>query len=297
MSAHSRAWLQIHFCVVLWGFTAILGKLITLSALPLVWWRMLLVTVALLVWPPFWNGLRQMPGRLVAIHLGIGALVTLHWVTFYGSIKMSNASVAATCMALSPVFVAIIEPALARRPFVPTELLLSVAVLPGVVLVVGGTPAGMRAGIAVGVFSAFVVGIFSSLNKRFIGAGSALAVTGLQMGTGALLLPLVGWALANDTVLVAPGLRDALLLVTLSMACTLLPYSLALVALRHLSAFATTLAVNMEPVYAIVLAVLLLGEQRDLTPGFYFGVALIMAVVFTHWWASRRAALVPASAA
>ena len=147
------------------------------------------------------------------------------------------------------------------------------------------------------VFSAFVVGIFSSLNKRFIGAGSALAVTGLQMGTGALLLPLVGWALANDTVLVAPGLRDALLLVTLSMACTLLPYSLALVALRHLSAFATTLAVNMEPVYAIVLAVLLLGEQRDLTPGFYFGVALIMAVVFTHWWASRRAAPAPAPAA
>jgi len=147
------------------------------------------------------------------------------------------------------------------------------------------------------VFSAFVVGIFSSLNKRFIGANSALAVTGLQMGTGALLLPLVGWALPNDTVLVTPGLRDALLLVTLSMACTLLPYSLALVALRHLSAFATTLAVNMEPVYAIVLAVLLLGEQRDLTPGFYFGVALIMAVVFTHWWASRRAAPAPAPAA
>lgn len=297
MSAHSRAWLQIHVCVVLWGFTAILGKLITLPALPLVWWRMLLVTVALLVWPPFWNGVRQMPGRLVAVHLGIGALVTLHWVTFYGSIKMSNASVAATCMALSSVFVAMIEPALARRPVVLAELLLSVAVLPGVALVVGGTPAGMRTGIAVGVFSAFIVGIFSSLNKRFIGTSPALTVTGLQMGAGALLLPLVGWALPNDTVLVAPGLRDALLLVTLSMACTLLPYSLALVALRHLSAFATTLAVNMEPVYAIVLAVVLLGEQRDLTPGFYVGVALIMAVVFTHWWASRRAALVPAGAA
>jgi drug/metabolite transporter (DMT)-like permease len=231
-----------------------------------------------------------MPGRLVAIHLAIGALVTLHWITFYGSIKMSNASVAATCMALSPVFVATIEPALARRPFILTELLLSVAVLPGVALVVGGTPAGMRIGIAVGVFSAFVVGIFSSLNKRFIGTTSALAVTGLQMGTGALVLPLVGWALPNDAVLVAPGLRDALLLLALSMACTLLPYSLALVALRHLSAFATTLAVNMEPVYAIVLAMVLLGEQRDLTAGFYFGVALIMAVVFTHWWASRRAA-------
>jgi drug/metabolite transporter (DMT)-like permease len=293
MSAHSLAWAQIHCCVVLWGFTAILGKLITLQALPLVWWRMLLVSVALLVWPPFWHGLRRMPARLMAVHVGIGALVTLHWVTFYGSIKMANASVAATCMALSPVFVALIEPALARRPFVLTELLLSVAVLPGVALVVGGTPTGMRAGVAVGVFSALVVGVFSSLNKRFIGTTSALAVTGLQMGTGAALLPLVGWALPNGTVLVMPGLRDGLLLMTLSMACTLLPYSLALVALRHLTAFATTLAVNMEPVYAIVLAALLLGEQRDLTHGFYFGVALIMAVVFTHWWASRRAASVP----
>jgi drug/metabolite transporter (DMT)-like permease len=293
MSAHSRAWIQIHVCVVLWGFTAILGKLITLPALPLVWWRMLLVAAALLLWPPFWQGVRRMPPWLVATHLGIGALVTLHWVTFYGSIKMSNASIGATCMALSPVFTALIEPVLARRPFVLTELLLSVAVLPGVALVVGGTPAGMRAGIAVGVFSAFVVGIFSSLNKRFIGASPALAVTGLQMGTGALLLPLVGWGLPNDTVLVAPDLRDGALLLALSMACTLLPYSLALVALRHLSAFATTLAVNLEPVYAIVLAVLLLGEQRDLTPGFYFGVALIMAVVFTHWWFSRTAPATP----
>ena len=179
MSAHSRAWIQIHVCVVLWGFTAILGKLITLPALPLVWWRMLLVAVALLLWPPFWKGVRSMPVRLVAIHLGFGALVTLHWVTFYASMKMSNASVGATCMALSPVFVALIEPALARRPFILTELLLSVAVLPGVALVVGGTPTDMRLGIAVGVFSAFVVGIFSSLNKRFIGTTSALAVTGL----------------------------------------------------------------------------------------------------------------------
>jgi drug/metabolite transporter (DMT)-like permease len=289
MSAQSRAWIQIHVCVVLWGFTAILGKLITLPALPLVWWRMLLVTAALLLWPPFWQGVRRMPRSLVATHLGIGALVTLHWVTFYGSIKMSNASVGATCMALSPVFTALIEPVLARRPFIFTELLLSVAVLPGVALVVGGTPAGMRAGIAVGVFSAFVVGIFSSLNKRFIGVSPALAVTGLQMGSGAVLLPLVGWVLPNDTVLVAPGMRDGLLLLALSMACTLLPYSLALVALRHLSAFATTLTVNMEPVYAIVLAVLLLGEQRDLSPGFYAGVALIMAVVFTHWRFSRTA--------
>ena len=131
MTAHSRAWLQIHVCVVLWGFTAILGRLITLPALPLVWWRMLLVTLALAVWPPFWRACGEMPRRLVAIYAGIGVLVTLHWITFYGSIKLSNASVAATCMALTPVFVSIIEPSLARRRPNLVEVGMSVAVLPG----------------------------------------------------------------------------------------------------------------------------------------------------------------------
>ena len=276
-------------CVVLWGFTAILGKLITLPALPLVWWRMLLVTLALAVWPPFWSGLREMPRRLVAIYAGIGVLVTLHWITFYGSIKLSNASVAATCMALTPVFVSIIEPSLARRRPNLVEVGMSVAVLPGVALVVGGTPGGMRAGIAVGAFSALVAGLFSTLNKRAIGNSPALAVTGVQMAAGAVLLPAIAWLLpAGEQVLVRPDLRDGLLLVALAMACTLLPYALALVALRHLSAFDTTLAVNMEPVYAIVLAIVLLNEQRDLEPSFYLGVVLIIAIVLSHPWMKRR---------
>ena len=289
MTAHSRAWLQIHICVVLWGFTAILGRLITMPALPLVWWRMLLVTVALAAWPPVWRDLRKMPPRLVAIYLGIGVLVTLHWITFYGSIKLSNASVAATCMALTPVFVSIIEPSLARRRPHLAEVGMSIAVLPGVALVVGGTPAGMRTGIAVGAVSALIAGIFSSLNKRAIGSSPALTVTGLQMAAGALLLPPLAWLLpAAERVVVQPSAHDAALLVVLALACTLFPYALALVALRYLSAFETTLAVNLEPVYAIALAIVLLNEQRDLEPGFYFGVALIMGIVFSNPWVSRR---------
>jgi drug/metabolite transporter (DMT)-like permease len=289
MTAHSRAWLQIHVCVVLWGFTAILGRLITMPALPLVWWRMLLVTVALLVWPPVWRDLRQLPRRLIAVYIGIGILVTLHWITFYGSIKLSNASVAATCMALTPVFVSVIEPSLARRRPDVAEVGMSLAVLPGVALVVGGTPAGMRTGIAVGAVSALLAGIFSTLNKRAIGSSPALAVTGLEMAAGAVVLPLIAAVLPfGESVVVRPSLHDGLLLFTLSMACTLFPYALALVALRHLSAFDTTLAVNMEPVYAIVLAIVLLNEQRDLEPGFYLGVALIIGIVFSHPWVSRR---------
>jgi drug/metabolite transporter (DMT)-like permease len=288
MSAHSRAWVQIHVCVVLWGFTAILGRLITLPALPLVWWRMLVVTLALALWPPFWAGLRQMPRRLIAIYIGIGVVVTLHWLTFYGSIKLSNASVAATCMALTPIFVSIIEPALARQRPNLLDVGMSVAVLPGVAFVVGGTPTGMRDGIVVGAVWAFFAAVFSTLNKRTIGNSPALAVTGLQMAAGAVLLSAIAWFSPAEPVFVRPDLRDGLLLFALSMACTLLPYALALVALRHLSAFETTLAVNMEPVYAIVLAIVLLNEQRDLEPSFYLGVALIVGIVFSHPWVARR---------
>ena len=295
MTAHSRAWFQIHVCVVLWGFTAILGRLITLRALPLVWWRMLLVTLALALWPPFWTGVRQMPRRLIAIYLGIGVLVTLHWVTFYGSIKLSNASVAATCMALTPVFVSFIEPLLARRRPRLVEVGMSIAALPGVALVVRGTPAGMRDGILVGAFSSLMAALFSTLNKRTIGASPALAVTGIQMAAGVVVLSAIAVLPVGEPIVVRPDLRDGLLLFALSMACTLFPYALALVALRHLSAFDTTLAVNMEPVYAIVLAILLLNEQRDLEPSFYFGVALIMAIVFSHPWVKRRQSVVRSS--
>jgi drug/metabolite transporter (DMT)-like permease len=257
---------------------------------------MLIVTAALALWPPFWAGLRRMPGRLIATYVAIGVVVTLHWITFYGSIKLSNASVAATCMALTPVFVSFIEPMLAGRRPQLSEVGLSVAVLPGVALVVGGTPAGMRDGIIVGAFSALAAALFSTLNKRAIGTSPVITVTGLQMAAGALLLPAVAWLLpADEHIIVRPDLHDGLLLFALSMACTLFPYALALVALRHLSAFDTTLAVNMEPVYAIVLAVLLLNEQRDLEPSFYGGVAIIVGIVFSHPWIKKRQSLVPSS--
>ena len=127
-----KALFQIHFCVLLWGFTAILGKLITLAALPLVWWRMLLVSAALLCVPRVWRGLRATPPRLLLIYAGIGVVVALHWLTFYGAIKLANASVAATCIAMCPAFLAIVEPWIARRPFEPRELMLGAAVIPGV---------------------------------------------------------------------------------------------------------------------------------------------------------------------
>lgn len=109
-----------------------------------------------------------MATRVVLGYCGIGALVALHWLTFYDAIKLANASVAATCIALAPVFTAVIEPWVTKRPFRPRELLFGLAVLPGVALVVGGVPEGMRAGVVVGAISAVFVGLFGSLNKRMV---------------------------------------------------------------------------------------------------------------------------------
>ena len=285
MKPATIATLQIHFCVLLWGFTAILGKLISLAALPLVWWRMLIVVAALMLVPSVLRSLRVLPGRLWLAYAGVGALVALHWLTFYGAIKLANASVAATCIALATPFTALVEPWLTRTKFSVRDLAVGIAVLPGVVLVVGGVPSGMRDGVVVGAVSALFVALFGTLNKRLAHRGEALTATALELGAGVVvlsalapLLPAVLPELAGP-VLEWPTLRDTLLLVTLAFACTLLPFSLSFVALRHISAFSAQLAVNLEPIYAIVLAILLLGEQRELTTQFYFGVAIIVAAV------------------
>ena len=289
----TRALWQIHLCVLLWGFTAILGKLITLPALPLVWWRMGLVVLALLLVPRVWRGLRALPPKLLLAYAGVGTLVALHWLTFYGAIKLANASVAATCMALATVFTALIEPMVARRRFSRRELVLGLAVLPGVALVVGGVSSDMRLGIAVGTLSALFVALFGSLNKRLVEHADPLTVTAVELGAGTLaltllapLMPLLpalidGGAFAGP-LLIVPAPMDAFWLVVLALACTLFPFALCLVALRHLSAFTAQLSVNLEPIYAIVLAAIIFGEQQELSMQFYAGVAIILGVVFAQ---------------
>src|SRR2546423_479785 len=121
----------MQFCVVLWGFTAILGKLITLPALPLVFYRMLLVTVVLAFVPRVRRNVRALSRKMLLSCVGAGMLIALHWLLFYGSVKLANASVAATTIALAPVFLAVVEPFIAKRRFEIRELLMGVAVVPG----------------------------------------------------------------------------------------------------------------------------------------------------------------------
>lgn len=283
MSPTTKAQAQVHFCVLLWGFTAILGRLIALPALPLVLWRMSIVALVLAFVPRVWRSCRAMTWRAGAAFAGVGALLALHWLTFYLSIKRSNASVGATCMALAPVFLAFVEPPLTGRRFDPRDLVLGAAAVLGVVIVLGGIPAGMRDGVAIGVLSAAIVAVFSALNKRLVLHADALAVTAVEIAAGAALLALISaFAPHEGPIFPIPGRRDGALLVVLALGCTLLPYWLHLVALRHLSAFWVALATNLEPVYAILLAIPLLGEHHDLRPRFYAGVAMILVVVVAY---------------
>jgi drug/metabolite transporter (DMT)-like permease len=280
---------QIHFCVLLWGFTAILGKLISLPALDLVRWRMLIVALALLLLPTVWRGLRTIPPRLLLSYALVGFFVALHWLGFYAAVKLANASVAATCIAIAPVFLAVLEPWLARRKFRWHELWIGVGVVPGVALVVGGIPGEMRMGVLVGVVSAFFCAVFGALNKRLVEHADPFTVTAIELGTGGLILWLIASVIPHSgSVFDLPSPHDAFFLLVLAIVCTLVPFTLSLVALRHLSAFAVELAVNLEPVYAILLAIPLFGEQRDLDLAFYLGVAIIIGAVLIHPLLERR---------
>jgi drug/metabolite transporter (DMT)-like permease len=244
---------------------------------------MLIVVAALTLVPAFWRGVRRLDGRTIAIFSGIGVVVALHWVTFYGAIKLANASVAATCMGVAPILGSVVEPFVTGRRFDWRELAIGVAAVPGVALVVGGTPGGMRLGIAVGMLSVLLVAIFGALNKRYVERGDPLAVTGLELAAGTVFLTLLALAFGGEaTRLPLPDARDAMLLLVLALACTLLPYALSLVALRQLSAFSAQLAISLEPVYAVCLAIVLLGEQRELGLQFYLGLAIILGSVLAH---------------
>jgi drug/metabolite transporter (DMT)-like permease len=289
MNPHRRALIELHACVVLWGFTAILGKLITLPATQLVWWRMLLVTVALACVPRVWRALKGIPLRQMLVFAGIGGVVALHWLAFYGSVKLANASVAATTMALAPAVTALIEPVITGSRFERHNLLLGILVIPGVALVVGGIPGSMHMGFWVGVLSAALAALFNALNKRFLVHHDAMAVTWLELGAGFVVCSAVAAIAAPDGAgFLIPSAQDGAWLFVLAILCTLIPFAVSLATLRHLSAFTAQLAINLEPLYAIVLAVAFLGEARELGMSFFTGVAIVLAAVFGHGYLQTR---------
>lgn len=290
----ARSYALMHLCVILFGFTPIVGRLITLSAVPLVWWRMLLAAAVLLVLPATWVGLRSLNLRYFLVCVGAGVVLGLSWMLFYGAIKLSNASVGAICLATAPLFVALGGPLLLRHPHRRMDLVLAVSILPGMALVFGGVPPSMSTGLLVGLLSAMVLTVFSGLHKYLSDKIPALACTCIEMGAGAAFVGLIllAWPQYGLQDLRLHG-QDLYLMILFAAVLTALPITLMFLALRRITVFAQQMAVNLEPVYAILLAMPLLGEQEELRPLFYLGVVVIVGAVMiepTAQWLRGRSA-------
>ncbi len=296
MSDKVRAYLYLHICVFLWGFTAILGKLISLQALPLVWWRVFISTLTLALILPR-APLRALSSNQLFRLGGIGVLVGLHWLCFYGAIKLSNASIAVATMATASFFSALAEPLILKKPGKWYELALGILILPGMALLVGNIDWSYKIGFGVGVLGALLAAVFTALNKQVLDSASPpppLAISFVELfaawGVCTLALPFV-WLGRPDLVFV-PSPTDWLWLMVLAWLCTVLTYYLSLLAMRHLTAFVTNLSINLEPVYGVVLAALIFQEHKELNKGFYLGVGIILLAVFSHpfikSWAERQ---------
>lgn len=278
--SEKRAYLELHLAVMLWGFTAILGDLIQLSALVLVWWRVLITSLSLIFFVRVGHLIRDIGWAQLLRFAGIGVLTGLHWICFYGAIKLANASVALICMATTSFFTSLLEPFIMRQPVRWLDILLGLLIIPGMALVVSGTAESMNIGIVVGLVSAFLAATFGTLNKKYIGKSDPLRITFLELSSAwlflSLLLPFV------EVEVFWPSLRDWGYLLVLALLCTTFAYALALRALYHLSAFTANLTINLEPVYGIALAWVILNDQQELGPYFYIGVLIIMLVVFSY---------------
>jgi len=290
MTPVQNAYLKIHVAVVLFGFTAILGGLIELSALVLVWWRMLFTSISLIFMVDFRRMRKTINRKLAMILVGNGVIIALHWLCFYASIKLANASVALICLASASLFASLIEPLVFKRKISKLEIFMGLLIIPAMVLIVQQLDFSMMTGVWVGIAAALLSAIFATINKLIVSEAHSFDITLVELGSGWLFLSLIlpVTLVGNADIVFWPDMSDLLYLLILAFLCTTLAFILSLQSLKYLSAFNSTLIVNLEPVYGIVMAWLILRENEQLNHIFYWGVALIMLIVFSYPILKRR---------
>jgi drug/metabolite transporter (DMT)-like permease len=271
-----KAMLQLHAAVLLWGFTGVLGRAISLSAPVLVWYRMLLTALIMAVILTYRKQWVKIAGKDMKQLILVGCLMGLHWVAFYGSIKASNASIALVCLSTASVFTSLLDPFVNNSKYDFKEILLGLLALAGVYLIYSFQQL-YAWGILWGVIAAILSSVFTVLNKRIASKYPARTMVFYEMSTGwvliSILLPLQ--FIYDPVTVMMPQGYDWIWLLILSLCCTVWAQSLALNALKHISSFTATLSVNLEPVYGIILAVIFFNENQELNTGFYAGMGLI----------------------
>jgi len=281
MDPSQKAYIKLHLAVILFGFTAILGNVIDMSAVMIVWWRVLITSVSLYFLINIRKDLLRLPFKTILIYAGIGVLIAAHWICFYGAIKLANSSIALICAATVAFFTSIIEPLINRRKWDPLEILLGFLIIPGMYIIVQSVDTSQVLGIWAGLGAALLAAIFSILNKKYLDRSDPYTINFIEMVSAtAVITFLLPWI--EVSIWIPPTGMDWLYMILLALVCTTFTNVITLQALEHLTAFASNLVFNFEPLYGIILAAVLLQEYEQLTPRFYLGGALIILIVLIH---------------
>ncbi len=273
----------LHVTVVLWGFTAILGRVISIQALPLVWYRLVVVVVVLALLVPLRGLAMRIPLRSAVRYGLVGATIGIHWLCFYGAIKEAGVSTAVLMLSTVTFFTALVEPLVFRRRVAVGELVLGAIVVVGAALLIRVELHAEAPGILLGLGAAVFAAIFGVLNGKLAHAEPPERLMLYELAGSLAVVSLCFVALPAQFVSPSDlSGSDFGWLVVLAVMCTVIPQVWVIHVLRTLSPFTVAVSVNLEPVYALILVAILFPDETSPSPTFYLGAALLFGVVIVN---------------
>lgn len=282
LSDRIKSYLHLHLIVFIWGFTAILGALISLDALPLVWFRMSLAVVFISLYI-YWKKLPLKISRKYLIQFIIaGFIIALHWFTFFKAIKVSNISVTLACLSTGAFFTSFLEPILKGRKIVWYEVFLGLFVVLGLYIIFN-VEGHYFYGIVLALTSAFLSALFAVINSKFVKTHDATIISFYELSGGVIffsILLLFGNQFSFEFFNLT--FNDLLYLFILSSVCTAYAFIASTAVMKHLSAYTVMLTINLEPIYGIILAVILFKDKENMSVDFYIGAVIILMTVLLN---------------
>lgn len=282
---------RLHFIVFLWGFTAILGKLITANAQTLVFYRMLLAAVFLAIFAIFIKRDKVIVSRKLALQLiAVGGTMAFHWLCFFHSIKVSNVSIALSCLSLSTLFVSLLEPLIFKRKIDLSEIFMGIVIVAAMVMIFQ-VEFQYKEGIFFGILTALGGAVFSVFNGKFFGKTSSSNIILYEIAGGWLLMSLFFLLTGQLGQVNEISFRDLALVTLLASVFTAYPMLQSVNLMKYISPFTLVLTVNLEPVYGILLAFFIFGESEKMSTAFYVAsLLMILAIAVNGILKSRKMA-------
>jgi drug/metabolite transporter (DMT)-like permease len=290
-----KSYLHFHFIVFIWGFTAVLGALITLDAIPLVWYRMLLASGFILVWIKWKNkDLRVSPRKFLILVIA-GIVIALHWLTFFGAIKVSNVSITLALLSTGAFFTSILEPIFYKRKLVGYEVVFGLIVIVGLYIIFK-VETDHYLGIVLALISAFLSAVFTLINGKLVKQAVPSVISFYELFTGvvAISIYLLVITITSDgargfgSEFFVLSATDWIYLLILASICTAYAFIASVAVMKHLSPYTIMLTINLEPVYGIFLAFLVFGNKEQMDPQFYFGAAIILTTVILNGYLKTK---------